>query len=118
MIALLTDALAAHRLTRLVTQDVLTEPLRERLIEATYVAAGRAEEEERSFPNRTWQERVEYDQEPPKLATLLTCRWCASMWLSFGVVVARLVAPRAWSVVARALALSSAAALLATLEDG
>jgi hypothetical protein len=117
VIDLLTDMLAAHRLTRMVTADVLTEPMRERLIEATYVAAGRAEEEAASFPNRTWQERVEYDEDPPKLATLLTCRWCASMWLAFGIVAARQLAPRAWPVVARALALSSAAALLATLEE-
>ena len=47
--------------------------------------------------------------EPPKLARLITCRWCAGVWIAAGVVGARSLAPRAWTPVARALALYDAA---------
>lgn len=116
MKSLLTDALACHRLARLVTEDVLTAPLRDRLIEKAYARAGRAQEEAARQPDRTWTERVGYDDNPPKLAFLATCPWCSGFYLAVGVVVTRAVAPRAWEPVARALALSSAAGLLAAHE--
>lgn len=85
---LVTDALAAHRLARLVTKDEITDKLRT---------------------------KVKY-RGPEWAGVLVECRWCAGFWLSLGIVVARTVAPRAWAPIARALALSSAAALLASIE--
>jgi hypothetical protein len=61
----------------------------------------------------TAKEIVEGLQDPPKLATLVTCRWCAGMWIAAGVTLA----PRAWDPVARGLALSAGAVLLARLES-
>jgi len=52
------------------------------------------------------------------LATLVTCRWCAGVWIAAGVMVARTAMPRAWQPVSQALALSAAAVLLSRLEDG
>lgn len=119
---LLVDALAAYRLTRLVTEDTITEGLRREIVAAAYVYDG---EEERGWEG-TQQPVSEYvaehrmDAGPmavPKLADLVTCRWCAGVWVALGVVAARRVAPRAWAPLARALAFSSAAALVAGLED-
>jgi hypothetical protein len=56
-------------------------------------------------------------KDPPRLATLITCRWCAGMWIAAGVTAARLARPGAWDPVARGLALSASAVLLARLED-
>lgn len=114
--ALVIDALAAYRLTRLVTADTITEPPRRWLVQEAYAW------QERTLPEvqagATVEERVAADdEEPPKIATLLTCRWCAGVWCAAGVVLARRLAPRQWGVVADGLAISAAAALLANLED-
>lgn len=113
---LVLDALAAYRLTRLVTADTITEPVRRWLVEDAYHAV------ERQMPvvqdGATVEERVAADdEEPPKLATLLTCRWCAGMWVAAGVVAARIVAPRLWQPASEVLAVSAGAALLAAIED-
>lgn len=62
MLALLfavAGALATARLTRLLTADYLTRPLRRRMLQAV--------------------------QEGGHLEYLLACRWCASVWIGFGV---------------------------------
>lgn len=64
-----------------------------------------------------WATLVEIDAEPPKLATLVSCRWCMSVWIAAGVCIVRRVAPRVWAPVAYALAASSLSTLLARLED-
>lgn len=119
------DALAAYRLTKLATDDVLTQPARDRLVETAYLLAGRSEQQRWDFLARRrqlsleegdWQQIVEEDDHPPKLATLVTCRWCAGYWIAFGVVLARRFGW--WRFVRDASALSAAAALLARLEDG
>lgn len=117
---LLVDVLAAHRLTRLVTADVLTQPIRDRWIHAAYVGAGRATlmvEGGDTTEEGVWQTVVDGDPEAPKLATLVTCRWCAGMYVAAGVVLARRLFPRQWGPLARVLAVSSASALLAAVED-
>jgi hypothetical protein len=119
-LALLVDALAAYRLTRLVTADTITEPARGAIIERAYRADRVTHREGVSLvaePGGTWSEVALNDPEPPKLAELVTCRWCAGMWVSLGVVAARRLVPRAWRPLADTLALSAAAALLARLED-
>jgi hypothetical protein len=104
------DALATYRLVRLVTADVISEPVRMAVVRS--VGADVPEEAEAL----TAQEVVEEMDVPPKLATLVTCRWCAGVWIAAGVTGARLLAPRAWEVASRGLALSAAAVLLARLE--
>lgn len=69
LIALAIYALAITRLTGLITQDAITEPARDRLI--------------------SW-----LDNRPAtlgsSLATLITCPWCAGMWVSL------IAAPLVW----------------------
>lgn len=107
------DALACHRLVRLVTADVLTQPLRDRLVAWSYRRKG----DEGSEPATGWADYAEVDPDAPRLATLITCRWCAGFYVACAVVAARRLAPVPWSYAARALAASSAAALLAAPED-
>ena len=73
---LLTDALAAYRLTRLVTLDAVTEPLRERVHE---------------LDNHT-------------LSYLITCPHCTGMYAAALTTAARVLFPRVWGPVAAALA--------------
>lgn len=64
MLALLlavAGAATTARLTRLLTADYLTEPLRRRMLQAV--------------------------QEGGRLEYLLSCRWCASVWIGLGVAV-------------------------------
>jgi hypothetical protein len=106
----LIDVLATYRLTRLATADVIGEPVRMALLRK----AGAEPPPGEGDP--TAQEVVEGLEHPPRLATLITCRWCAGVWIAAGVTVARAVAPRAWEPVSRGLALSAGAVLLSRLE--
>jgi hypothetical protein len=108
---LVVDALATYRLTRLATADVISEPARMALIRRAGATPPPGEDD------LSAQEVVEGLSDPPKLATLITCRWCAGMWIAAGVAVARRLAPEAWEPVSRALALSATAVLLARFED-
>lgn len=114
LLALLLDVMATVRLTRLVTADTIANPPREAVIRWAY---GRDPADWRRaremlatehLPDR-WREVALADTHPPRLAELVTCPWCASMWLAGGVVAARQLAPRAWPLVARALTMSAAA---------
>lgn len=117
---LVVDAVAVYRLTRLVTKDVITAPARDAFVEATYIVAERSEavRDEIESAQMTWSEYAEDDKKAPKLATLVVCRWCASVWLAAGVLVLRRYAPRAWRPLSEILVFSAASALLAGLEDG
>ncbi len=117
MLELGLDALAAYRLTRLATADVITRPARARVIRWSYLRAPGWMADPRQMTELDWDELPEDDDNAPKVAAFVKCRWCAGMWISLGVVVARRYAPRAWDPLARALAISAAAALLARLED-
>lgn len=124
---LVIDALAAYRITRLVTADDITAPPREALIRLDYIAAGRAPDptdpdrvltdDMTPAPDDTWTDVALTDDDPPALAKVLTCRWCAGIWVGFGVVAARRFAPRLWDPIARVLAAGAVAALLAAVED-
>lgn len=116
MIPLLLDSLAAYRLTRLATADKLTAPMRDVLIHRAYSAVGR-DLDDTGAPVVDWTEYALADEDAPKLAVLVTCRWCAGMWIALAVVAARRLFPRAWSPLAEGLAFSAGAALLAGLED-
>ena len=87
MLDFIIDALATHRLTRLVIEDDITADLRERV----------------------WRRHPPHDD---KLGYLLTCPWCTSMWAGFAVAAARTIAPSAWRPLSYALALSSLVGLI------
>lgn len=120
------DALAAYRLVRLVTTDSLVAPARDAVVRHAYLAHGRpgalAEHVERTGKTWLgkapggWTDVAAHDHAPPKLAELITCRWCTGVWVGAGVVVAHSVAPRLWAKTRRALALAAVAALAARLE--
>lgn len=115
LIELLLEALGVYRLTRLVTKDTITQPIRARIVRFAYQL--RDGETERDIPLAAWDRMVEDDDDPPKLAVLVTCRWCAGFWIAMLAVIARAVAPKAWQRVATVMTLSAAAALIAGLED-
>lgn len=123
-LALAIDALATFRLTKLVVDDQLTAELRDAIIEGAYVAAGRREqvlagwdEDPTGTPGAWADEIVPNDPDPPKLAFLFTCPWCAGMYVAAGVAVARRVAPRSWGALAKVLALSASAGLLSSMAE-
>lgn len=119
------DGLAAHRLTRLVTADTITQPARATLIRIAYDADPDAyhrmsealDREVDKMSDAELDDLPEVDEQPPKLAAFIRCRWCTGLWISGFVVVARRYCPRVWDPVARALALSTVAALIAGLEQ-
>lgn len=86
--ALTIGALAVHRLTRLVTEDEVARPLRERL----------------SGDGTT------------RLAYFLTCPWCVSIWVAAGWAALTASAPAVAVPAGTVLAWSSAAGLLTSLE--
>jgi hypothetical protein len=112
---LVLDLLATYRLTRLATADVISEPARQTIVNRLLGSAKKKPPV--AAEDMTAQELIEAVDNPPKLATLVTCRWCAGMWIAGGVVLARAVAPKAWDPLAKALAFSAGAALLAGFED-
>ena len=83
------DALATFRLTKLVIDDYITEPLRERIF------------------NRFGEPG------DSKISYLVTCPWCVGIYTGAIVALGRMIAPKTWSVAARALALSAVTGLLA-----
>jgi hypothetical protein len=111
---LVIDVLATYRLTRLATADIISEPARHSVVSRVLRGSASAPE---PGTDQTAQQIVEEVKDPPKLATLITCRWCAGVWIAAGVVGARALAPRAWDIAARGLAFSAGAALLARFED-
>lgn len=118
MIEALLDTLACYRLTRLITRDGLTVDLRAAVIRAAY---GSQDALALPLPSwwetpAEWEERAREDDDPPKLAELILCPWCVSVWVAAGVLIARSRFPRAWAPVARLLALAAAAALVAANE--
>lgn len=113
---LVVDALAVHRLTRLVTEDVITQPARAVVIRWAYrmwsgnptALEGMSDVDVDDLPLN--------DDEAPKVADLIKCRWCTSVWIAGFVVVARRYCPRVWDPLGRALALSTVGTLAAGLE--
>lgn len=77
------DALAVHRLTKLVIDDTITEDLREWV----------------------WEKYGQPDES--KVGYLFTCPWCVSIWMGIGVTAARTMAPKTWRAASYVLAFSS-----------
>ena len=113
MIDLAVDALAVHRITRLVTRDTITRPVRVRIIRWAYEDGGR----DPDWSDAAWDAFPHGDDNAPKVAALVTCPWCVSIYAASAVVAARLFAPGLWRPVARLLALSSIAFLISNREE-
>lgn len=120
------DALAAYRLTRLATADRITRPARVALIRRSYArqtddwftdGAGARPLELGPLTDGEVDDTPEDDAGAPPLAAFVKCRWCTGLWISLAVVAARRYCPRLWDPLARALALSATAALVAGLEQ-
>lgn len=77
-ITLLVYVLAVARVTRLVNEDKVTERAREWLVDRAW----RIARPQVPGPSRPWADE-------PLLAYLITCPWCASIWV--GAVAAPLV---------------------------
>lgn len=92
------DALAAYRLTRLVTTDTITAPLRERARWWSTTGSPAVQPLPGETSPRPWVEE------------LLGCSWCIGVWAAFAVRVL----PR-W--VRRSLACAAAAGILAQHYD-
>jgi hypothetical protein len=84
------DAIAVWRIVRLIQRDSITADPREKLINR--------------YGHMTWTE-------------LLSCPWCAGIWVGAGVVLARAAAPRLWGMIARGLAFSAGAGVITGLVD-
>jgi len=84
---LIVDVAATYRLTRLVVQDVIAAPAREKIF-AKYPPH-----------DRSW-------------SYVLTCPWCASIWIGLGVMTVRSLSPSAWDPIAKGLAASAATGIL------
>lgn len=109
------DAVAAYRLTRLVAADTITRPLRVRVIRWAYKHDGQDLAEYLDQSESMLDDFAAHDDEAPKLAALVTCRWCVGVYVGFAVMVAH--RGRWWAPVRDGLALASAAALIAGLEQ-
>jgi hypothetical protein len=84
---LLVNALASYRLTRLITDDLITEPVRARV---------------RRF-REPWASGIE-------------CPWCVGFWVSCGVVAVSSWLPELWAPAATVLAFSAVAGWLSSHE--
>jgi len=115
VVDLIVDMLAVHRMARLVTTDVITRPVRARVIRYSYDPYNIRGDR---LSDLQWEAEVVLDDEPPPLAKLVTCTWCSSIWCAAIAVLAGTFVPDAWRPAARVLALSSAASLLVGLERG
>jgi hypothetical protein len=80
---LLVDALASYRLVKLIRDDRITEPVRDSV-------------QDRSGP-----------PEQSRLAYLMGCPWCLSVYFGAALTVGRLRWPRATNAVARPFAVSA-----------
>lgn len=69
-------------------------------------------------PIQGWSEMARADEEPPRLAELLTCRWCAGFWVAAFVVTARRVFPRLWAPVGDVFATAALVGFLSELRRG
>lgn len=92
----LVDALAVWRLTRLLTIDGLTVELRELVTE--------------------WTESGPRSVAKEKLAELIGCPHCVSVWAALGVVYVARRSPW-WPLMADALALAAVSSLIADGRD-
>ena len=80
-LTLLTDIVAVYRLTKLVTDDKITEDLRDLIFE--------------KFPKGS------------KIPYLITCGWCVSIWAAIAIFTLREISPTTANYVSGILAASA-----------
>jgi hypothetical protein len=90
---LVVDTAATIRLTRLVLDDTITEPLRDAAMQALI---------------KTGEENPHLRPVTDKLEYLLTCPWCVSVYSALLVFALRRVSPQTADIVSAALAASLA----------
>lgn len=108
------DGLATLRITRLVASDYLTAPWRDRFILSRYRKVGTTDLGDLAADPTSY---ALHDQDAPRLAYLVTCWWCVSVWVAIGVAVCRWLVPDQWNAVAWVLACSAVAASIGQLLD-
>lgn len=87
ILTIILDIVAVIRLTRLINEDVITEPLRDLVW--------------KRFPPNT------------KLGYLLTCPWCMSIWAGLAITLLRKASPTLATSVSTILAASQVTGMLA-----
>ena len=92
LVTLAVRGLATYRLTRLITRDEITAPLREKV----------------------WESHPPHSS---KVGYVLTCEWCSSVWAASALHLSRIIAPKTTRAVESVLALSAVAGLLTAHED-
>jgi hypothetical protein len=90
---LVVGALAVARLTRLITEDELTQPLRQRIT--------------------GWAEGTAQRRARPAVGYLVTCPWCVSPYLALGWLALTATAPASAAAAGAVLAWSEVSGLLA-----
>lgn len=122
---LLIDGLCVFRLFWLWRHDTLTERPRNLAIRLAYRTRYRKREQFATLMSRmrhhvgadfsrmdAWEHVVEADDNPPKLAYLLTCSWCFPLWIAAGVGVLRANVAW-WPTVSLTIATAAIASLVA-----
>jgi hypothetical protein len=87
-ISLITDVLATYRLTKLIMDDKITEDFRSLIFE--------------KFPRDS------------KLAYLITCPWCVSVWAGLTIFALRRISPETADLVSGLLAASAVTGVVYT----
>lgn len=85
-------SLASYRLARLMVEDEITAPIRERI----------------------WKR---FPPESSKVGYLFTCYWCSGVWSASALQLSRIIAPKTTRVVEAGLAAAAVAGLLAAHVD-
>lgn len=132
MDALIVDALAVFRLTRLITEDKVTEKARDRFLRRFPATGGIISTDDGWTFQARGERTVAVDQlgltvdvtggvisdtdaivlAGHPLGYLATCAWCVSPYIAVAVVCARRWAPAAWNPVAKVLAASAVAGII------
>jgi hypothetical protein len=89
-VAVIVDALATYRLTRLLVSDGIADRPRDALLQRLR------------------------DRNRNKLVELIECPWCLGFWVAGAVVIARCGAPAVWGPTAKVLAFSAGAGIVAS----
>lgn len=89
---MLTRGLATYRLSRLIVEDEITSPVRDRI----------------------WKT---HPPETSKLGYLFTCYWCSGVYAASALELSRIIAPKTTRKVETVLALSAIAGIVAARMD-
>lgn len=86
------SGLATYRLSRLIVEDEITAPIRDRI----------------------WKNHPPHTS---KLGYLFTCYWCSSIYAASALEISRMIAPKTTRRVETVLALSAVAGIVAARMD-